>query len=164
MKILFLTRLFYPHVGGVEKHCLEVAKQLVERGHEVTVVTERLLSSSKYKVLSIKHIKICEIPIIQNGWQKKFQIWWWLWKNRNLIREADIIHAHDVGFWYFPFRFLYLQKPFYITFHGYEQYPPTKGAILVRKISEKLARANICVGDYIPKWYGQRRLTSPMGV
>ena len=149
MRILFLMRLFYPHIGGVERHVVEVAKRLAKLGHEVSVVSETPQSS-------IKYVKTYEIPVGRNEKLKKFQIWWWLWKNRNLIRQADIIHAHDVGFWYFPFRLLYPKKPFFITFHGYEQYPPKKRQILIRKISEKLARGNICVGDYIPKWYGTK--------
>src|SRR6185437_6359593 len=32
--------------------------------------------------------------------------------------------------------------------------PPTQNAIVVRKLSEKLSRGNICVGDFIKKWYG----------
>lgn len=157
MKILFLTRLFYPHIGGVEKHVMEVSKRLVKLGHEVVVVTERSSSSSKYKVLSIKYVKVHEIPVDQNRRFKKFQIWWWMWKNRKLIEDAEVVHAHDVGFWYFPFCFLYPQKPFFMTFHGWEEkFPiPFKNKI-IRKITEKLARGNICVGDFIPKWYGTK--------
>ena len=29
MNILFMSRLFYPHIGGVEKHVLEVSKLLI---------------------------------------------------------------------------------------------------------------------------------------
>ncbi|KKQ93581.1 MAG: hypothetical protein UT19_C0010G0025, partial [Candidatus Woesebacteria bacterium GW2011_GWB1_39_10b] len=28
MKVLFLTRLYWPHVGGVEKHVYEIGKRL----------------------------------------------------------------------------------------------------------------------------------------
>ncbi|MBI4999691.1 glycosyltransferase, partial [Candidatus Gottesmanbacteria bacterium] len=165
MRILFLTRLFYPHIGGVEKHVIEISKRLVNLGHEVVVVSESSTSeesrpNSSTSGESFGHPRgvftAYKIPIGKNEKFKKFQIWWWFWKNRKLIRQADIVHAHDVGFWYFPFRFLYPRKPFFITFHGYEQYPPSKKAILIRKISEKLVLGNICVGDYIPKWYGTK--------
>ena len=151
MKILFLSRLFYPHIGGVEKHVMEVGKKLVIMGYKVTVITEENGKREK-----VEGIEVYRIPLTTSEKFKKFQIWWWLWKNRNLIRQVDLVHAHDVGFWYFPFRFLFPKKPFYLTFHGYEQYPPTKRAILIRKISEKISFANICVGDYIPKWYGTK--------
>jgi len=37
---VFLARRFYPEIGGVEKHCLELGKRLVKKGHELTVITE----------------------------------------------------------------------------------------------------------------------------
>ncbi len=154
MRVLFFSRLFYPHIGGVEKHVAEISKRLARLGYQVGIITEELNTViSKPKS---KKIKVYRIPIGASEKLKKFWIWWWLFKNRKLIEKADIIHAHDVAFWYGPFRFLYFKKPFYITFHGYEQYPLSQKAILIRKISEKLAVGNICVGDFMPKWYGTK--------
>ncbi|MBM3209137.1 glycosyltransferase family 4 protein [Candidatus Shapirobacteria bacterium] len=167
MNVLFLSRFFWPHVGGVEKHGLEVAKRLARRGHKVVIITEELpykklkTQSSNLKTTTenskLENIKIYRTPTGKDDWFKKLRIWAWLWKNKKLIEEADIVHAHDVGFWYWPFRFLYPKKPFYLTFHGWEgKFPVPLKNKLVRKISEKLARGNICVGDYIKKWYGTR--------
>ncbi len=182
MKILFLIRLFWPHGGGVERHVLEVGKRLVEKGHKVTVVTEEVpisksppsrspfghlggAESTKYqtKAQSAKSVgSVFGIDIVRHNfgredWFKKFRIWVWLWQNRYLIQQADVVHAHDVFFWYLPFRFLYSRKPVYTTFHGYEtKFPPAKKAIFVRKLSEKLSFGNICVGDFIEKWYGTK--------
>ena len=91
-----------------------------------------------------------------DGFRKKLRIWKWFWEHRNLVEEADVIHCHDVFFWYLPLRFFYPDKPVFTTFHGYESYPIKKKAILVRKISEKLSWGNICVGDFIKKWYGTK--------
>ncbi|MCL4382645.1 MAG: glycosyltransferase family 4 protein [Patescibacteria group bacterium] len=151
-KILFLTRLFYPHIGGVEKHVREVGKRLEEKGYSVSIIAE----GRDEKIASKDGLKIYHIPISRNEKLKKFQIWVWLFKNRRLIEEADIVHAHDVAFWYFLCRFLYPRKRFFVTFHGYEQYPISKKAIFIRKISEKIAKGNICIGNYIPKWYGTK--------
>jgi len=204
MTILFFSRLFYPHIGGVEKHVLEVGKRLVKKNHKVIVVTEGTLikdipvyqsTSMSDKVTGeVDGIKIHRIPVgrkqnqysrhaglssishsrerfwvrsayqndvigvvAKDTWFKKFRIWWWLWQHKDLIKNADIIHCHDVFFWYLPFRFIYPNKKVYITFHGYEtKFPPSKKAILIRKISEKLSWGNICVGDYIRKWYGTK--------
>lgn len=157
MKILFLTRLFYPHIGGVEKHVLEVSKQLIVKGHSVIVITEELPEKKLLRQDGIDSIKIYRIPVGKNNWFKKFRIWRQLWKYRKIIREADIVHCHDVFFWYFPFRLLHPFKKSYITFHGYETYfPPSKRAIFIRKVSEKLANGNICIGEYIKKWYGTK--------
>ena len=150
MTILFLTRKFYPDVGGVEKHVLEIGKLLVKNKHKVIVATE---SQGKEKI--VNGIEIFRIKS-SNNWFKKFYIWKWLWENRTLISISEIVHAHDVYFWYFPFRFLYPRKKSFVTFHGYETYPIKKKAIWTRKLSEKLANGNIIVGDFIKKWYGTK--------
>ena len=151
MTIIFFSRLFYPHIGGVEKHVLEVGKRLVEKGHKVIVITEEYQSKRKSAKVTgeMNGIKIYRIPVGLENWSKKFRIWWQLLKLKEIIRHADIVHCHDVFFWYLPSRFLYLNKPVYTTFHGYEDYPVSKKAIIVRKISEYLSMGNICVGDFI---------------
>lgn len=155
MTILFFTSRFYPEIGGVEKHALEVAKELVKRGQRVIVISENhggLKEKENHGEIEIYRIKINTSEKL-----KKFIIWGWLYKNRELIKKADIIHCHDVFYWYLPFRFLYPQKAVFTTFHGYEtHFPPSKRAILIRKISEKLSWGNICIGDFIKKWYGTK--------
>lgn len=151
MNTLFLTRLYEPHIGGVEKHVKEVAKRLVKKGHEVSIVTENF-SGDLPEFESKDGIKIYRFK--PGG---KLTVWLWFWRNRRLIEQADVVHAHDVFFWLFPSRFPFPKKPMYVTFHGYEgDVPPKKGAVLVRKLSEKLAQGNICIGDYIAKWYGTK--------
>lgn len=155
MNILFFCRLFYPHIGGVEKHVLEISKLLIKKGHKVTVVTEQ--SSPKTKLNEkIEGIEVYRIPNLKDGKLKKFKIWKWLWDHYELMEDADIVHCHDVFFWYLPFRFMFPFKKVFTTFHGYEGYPIKKKSILVRKISEKLSNGNICVGDFIKKWYGTK--------
>jgi len=156
MTILFLSRLFYPHIGGVETHVLEVGKRLVRKGHRVIVITEEYQSkgSSAKTTGTLEGIEIRRIEVGQDNYFKKFKIWRQLFKLKQIIKDADIIHCHDVFFWYLPFRFIYPNKKVYTTFHGYEtKYPPSKKAILVRKVSEKLSWGNICVGEYVEKWY-----------
>lgn len=154
MTIVFLSRLFYPHIGGVEKHLMEIGKRLAKH-NQVIIITELLTETKKEE--SFNGISIVRIDTGPEGRMKKFRIWYELWKRRLLLQKADIIHCHDVFFWYLPFRFLYPRKPVFTTFHGYESFPIKKGALFVRKISEKLSRGNICIGDFMKKWYG----TSP---
>ncbi len=165
MTILFFARLFYPHIGGVEKHVLEVSKLLVKKGHLVTVLTEQYEDELK-KEDKIDGIRIIRINNGKDDWfsfgklrinKKKFRVWRNLWKHRQLIKDADVIHAHDVFFWYLPFRFLYPSKKVFTTFHGYEgnKIPGFKEK-LMHKIAEKLSKGNICVGDFLKKWYGTR--------
>ncbi len=153
MNILFLSRLFYPHIGGVEKHVLQISKILIQKGHKITVITESHAKDLKKKE-NFGGIRILRISVGENDWFKKFRIWKELFKLKTLIEEADIVHCHDVFFWYFPFVFLHPKKKVYVTFHGYEDYPIPKKAILVRRLSEKLSKGNICIGDFMKKWYG----------
>ena len=184
MKILFLTRRFYPEIGGVEKHVYEVSRELIKRGNEVTILTEvpsatKVKSNNNYHLTDLSDIyginskepvKSVQNDIFKTGkihivrlnfgnqdWFQKFRVWATMFTQSAAIREADVIHCHDVFFWYFPFRFLYPRKKVYTTFHGYEtKFPPTIKAKLVRKISEKLSYGNICIGDFIKKWYGTK--------
>ena len=185
MTIVFLARRFYPLIGGVEKHVMEISKRLVAAGHRVIVVTEEPPSYKveSYKVIKsssviarneaipsikrlprsffarndekeiIEGIEIYRINVCEEDKFKKFRIWKGMWKLRDVIGRADVIHCHDVFFWYLPFRLLYPRKSVYTTFHGYESYPIRRNAIVVRKISELLSWGNICIGDFIPKWY-----------
>lgn len=154
MTILFFTRLFYPHIGGVEKHVVEIGKRLVAKGHKVIIITEELQCNIADKNTKTKNgLEIYRIPVGQQNKLKKLTIWFWLFRNRNIIKKADVIHCHDVFFWYLPIRLLYLRKPVFTTFHGYESYPITSKAIIIHKISEKLSFGNICIGDFIKKWY-----------
>jgi glycosyltransferase involved in cell wall biosynthesis len=157
MNILFLTRRFYPDIGGVEKHAFEIGKRLVQKGHSVSVVAELQTDKNlSQKPANIDGMTVYRINVGGDNWFKKFRIWKNLWSLKKIIQNSDVIHCHDVFFWYLPFRFLYPKKPVYTTFHGYESYPIKKSAIIIRKISEKLSWGNICIGDFIKKWYGTR--------
>ncbi|WP_160012599.1 glycosyltransferase family 4 protein [Rhizobium sp. 18055] len=42
MRLLFCSEFYFPSVGGVQEVMRQIAERLVQRGHEVTVVTTRL--------------------------------------------------------------------------------------------------------------------------
>ncbi|MCL4354078.1 glycosyltransferase family 4 protein [Patescibacteria group bacterium] len=165
MKIVFLTRLFYPHIGGVEKHVWKISKELVEKGHEVIVITETPLkshsntkqsSSPSAKLMGeTSGIKIFQINQGKDNWFKKFRIWSQLLAHRDIIEFSDVVHCHDVFYWYLPFKLIFPFKKVFTTFHGYEgNNIPTKKAIFSHKLAEKLSNGNICIGDFFDKWYG----------
>lgn len=152
MKIFFLTRLFFPSIGGVQKHVLEISQKAIKDKHEVTIITEK--HSKKLKNFEyFKKIKIYRIPIKKQEKKiKKFRIWLWLIKNRKIFKSANLIHAHDVGFWIFPLKFLFPKKVFYITFHGYEPNYYKKNKFK-KKLVEVLSNGSIAIGSYLKKWY-----------
>ena len=137
MRILFLAHYSWPHVGGVEKHVDRITERLKHKGHNVKVISEEDIKYPHIKFLGLLYI------------------WFWLFKNRNLIKQSDIIQIHDVFIWYLPFRFLYSKKVVYTTFHGWGgHYPvPPKEIFLVR-MAAKLSWRTIAVGKYIEKYYG----------
>jgi glycosyltransferase involved in cell wall biosynthesis len=154
-KILFLVRDYFPHLGGVEKHLAHVSALLHQRGHSVTLIVGN--PSRQYPDRQvIDSVTIFRIPLHPiPDCREKFLVWHWLARHRRLIQSADIVHCHDVFFWYLPFRFFYPTKPVYVTFHGFEgRFPITRKALITRKISYWFSRGNICVGDFIPRWYG----------
>jgi len=137
MKILFLARHKWPHVGGVETHVRELGKRLKIKGESVKIISEEDIRFPKIKYLGLLYI------------------WFWLFKNRKLIKWADIIHCHDVFIWYLPFRFLYSKKPVYTTFHGWEgTWPIPWRNIVYKRLASRLSWGTIAVGKYIEKYYG----------
>ena len=153
MNILFLTRYFYPHIGGVEKQVLKLSQELIKRGHQVTVITLKHDSHLKNQEI-VSKIKIIRIPYLKMKYSGLLAIWLWLFKNIRLLKSTDIIHAHSVLIWYWPLRLLLPKKPVYVTFHGWEGiYPIPKKNILIRKIDAFLAWKNITIGDYVVKHY-----------
>jgi glycosyltransferase involved in cell wall biosynthesis len=149
MKILFFSRLYYPHVGGVEKHVYKLSKELTKSGYEITILTtnynNRLPSSEETD--SIKIIRFKQPNIRYLG---LLYTWYWLIKNIGILREYDIIHIHDVFIWYLPIKLLIPQKRVFMTFHGqWGQYPIRLIDRIQKKIAEKLSNGNICIGKYI---------------
>ncbi|MBU0978566.1 MAG: glycosyltransferase family 4 protein [Patescibacteria group bacterium] len=154
MKILFFSRLYNPHIGGVEKHVESLGLELSKKKHQVTIITEGY--QPNLPSMEAKHrIKIYRIPTHKTTEKdKKWLIWRWLWQHINLLKSADIIHVHDVGYWWLPYRFVFPLKKVFMTFHGYEgTSSPTILAIVQRKISEWLSSGTIGVGDFMRTWY-----------
>ena len=152
MTIVFFAPRFYPEIGGVEKHSYEVAK-ILSKKYKVIVFAEGF----KERKENISGIKVIRLNFGKKSWFKKFVIWKKIFDYRKIIKKADIVHCHDVFFWYLPLRIIYPRKKVYVTFHGYEGvFPPKTSALFVRKLSEKLTNGNIAIGKYIEKWYGTK--------
>lgn len=153
MKVLFLTRLYWPHIGGVEKHVREISIRVKEKGYEVIIITEKYQKDLKNTEIK-NDIKIKRVAYPKVKYLGLLYIWVWLFKNRSLIKQADIVHCHDVFMWYLPFGFLYRFKPLFTTFHGWEGiWPIPIKNILLKRLAAKLSRGSICVGRYIEKHY-----------
>lgn len=154
MKLLVFTRLYWPHVGGAEKHVRGRNERLLKKGFSITTVTQKYDRSLKDKE-KINEEKIVRITYPKVKLLGLLIIWYRIYKNRRLIQKADLVHIHDVFIWYLPFRLLYPKKPVYTSFHGWEGvYPVPWKNIFLRKLAAKLSTGYICGGKYIEKYYG----------
>lgn len=143
MKTLFLSRFYWPHIGGVEKHVEHISQELIKKDCTVTVLTTKYKKDLKNEEI-YKQVKIIRFREPRIKYFGLFYIWWWIFKNRRLIKENNIVHVHDVFIWYLPFRFLYRKKPVYTTFHGWETDYPIK---FYHKLQKKLAQTYLILWD-----------------
>ncbi len=151
MKILMLTHFFAPRIGGVEKVVEELAKHL--EGYEVVIIAEKHDSSLKDIEKYNKWTHVYRISYPHKKYIGLLSIWWWLFKNRNLILNSDIVHVHDVFIWYLPLRFLFPFKPVYMTFHGWEGIFPIPFTSLVqKKLAYYLSKKTMVVGKHLEKY------------
>lgn len=146
--------MYSPHIGGVEKQVGELSNRLLKKGFNITIITEEYKSDLKNEEY-INGVRVIRFKPKKIKYLGLTYIWLWLFKHRDLIKNADVIHAHSVYIWYWPFRLLFPWKKSYVTFHGWEGvYPIPKKNILIRKIDTFLARKNITISDYVEKHYG----------
>jgi glycosyltransferase involved in cell wall biosynthesis len=151
MNVVFLARLYWPHVGGVEKHLSQIS-QYLKSGHSITIVTEQFEPHLPLHEV-IDQIEIWRIPL-KKSQSKKWQIWRWWLKHLPLLFRADVIHIHDVFFWILPLRILLWPKQVFITFHGYEGHDPSWKEIFWHRLAAFFTEGSLAVGRFHQKWYG----------
>lgn len=84
MIVVFFSRVFYPHVGGVEKHVFEISKILVKKGYKIIVFTEHFINrSSEYEKAVYAGYKWAS----QQSWQKVTDLYIKLWKHEGIFRN-----------------------------------------------------------------------------
>ena len=153
MNILFLTpRDSKTNLGGVEGHVRLLTEELVRRGHEV----KELALDGLYKGPTL--------PWQGRTLGYKFRAWIFLWDRKELFRWAEVVHVHDVFWWYAPFAIINKglallwqqgQALVSVTFHGWERvYPPSRSAVIQKRLADFLSDGTIGVGSFYEKWYG----------
>lgn len=151
-RLVMITPSFYPRVGGVEKHVLEVGSRLKRQGWEITVLTPRFPGLAKHEVVDGLIVKRFSFPA--KRWLGLLTIWWQLWRQRRLIGQADLVQIHDVFIWYLPLRLWFWSLPVVTTWHGWEGiFPVPKKNIWYRQLGNWLSTRSIAVGHYLTKYY-----------
>ncbi|MGA3199393.1 MAG: glycosyltransferase family 4 protein [Halobacteriota archaeon] len=88
MKIIQASSYFYPHIGGVETHCLELSQSLRDLGHEVVVLCAEVPKSRPNEVLRglpVYRFPAMDLPYIP-----------YMYALRRRIAQfsADVVHSH----------------------------------------------------------------------
>jgi len=144
-----LTPAFHPLAGGVERHVRRVSEELAALGHEVSVVTRAVPGAPERECLG--RVGVVRVA---GGLRASPGLWR---RHRGLFRDAEVIHCHDAYpflSWYEPLRRVLGLRSAYVTFHGYEAYPPPREAVLRRRYVRRVCAGAIGAGGFIPKWYG----------
>lgn len=105
MKILIVTHYFLPHVGGIEIVAYNQAKELVKRGHKVTIVSSKIGDEPEEEIMDgIKIIRLKAWNWFENKYGIPYPIFSWkIVKVMNQeAKKADIVHVHDL-FYLSPF-------------------------------------------------------------
>lgn len=117
MKVLVVSKYFYPYMGGVESVAFYVAKNLVKRGVEITVIAS-CAKDQKPGIETVEGIKVIRTPTtLQVGpTPLSFKTF-----SEVLKQDFDICHLHEPN----PFQnllaykaLLFKRKPVVITYHS----------------------------------------------
>jgi len=129
MKVLIVTHYFKPHIGGIEIIAYNQAKELVEKGHQVTIITSKF---HREKTIEYSEgIRIVRVPA-WNVFENKFDVPYPIFSPRLIlkinreVKDHDIIHVHGALYQGSFFSALFAKmhkKPFLLTEHvGFVMY------------------------------------------
>ncbi len=147
MKIAQLSPYFYPHLGGVESHVLELSKKLMDFGHEVFVVTTKLEDTKSEEIIEgvpVKRIEPLTIflstPIVPGI--------------RDVLSKGDydILHSHSPPPLMSFFGVRSSKKkdvPFVLTYHCDLEIPHTFGPLIVNLYQRTFGTYTVSKADKI---------------
>ncbi|MDD1720512.1 MAG: glycosyltransferase family 4 protein [Euryarchaeota archaeon] len=132
MKILQASSYFYPHIGGVETHVLELSQNLLDMGHDVLVVCAQAPKSPPFQALdglSVFRLPALDLPYIP---------YTWFLRRRLSPFKADVIHSH------YPPPFMSYgaikglpQLPHVLTYHCDLELPDKIASLKIPNIAKK---------------------------
>jgi glycosyltransferase involved in cell wall biosynthesis len=99
LRIAMVSPYFHPVIGGIETYVLELSRELINRGHEVFVLTSNKTMNGEYNVFpkyeeagDVKIFRFTACPITRG-------VEFWLGFTERLLEIGpDIVHAHKIGF------------------------------------------------------------------
>jgi len=117
MKILIELTYYRPHTSGLTIYAERLAKALVNKGHEVTVLTSKYEKTLAREEI-IDGVRIVRAPVLVRI-SKGVIMPTFGWIANKLVREHDVIHLHlpQVDAAGLALRGRILRKPTVITYH-----------------------------------------------
>lgn len=129
MRILQLCVRFPPAPGGAETHVYSISKELIRRGHEVTVFTSDLYTETPFVRLNGSSSAVNGIPVRRfrahslGGEMHYVFMPSVVWES--LREDVDIVHAHSYGYFHLNAAFLMKRLrgvPFVLTPHFHPEW------------------------------------------
>jgi len=117
MRVLTALTYYRPHYSGLTIYTERVARALVERGHQVTVLTSQFSEDLPEHEIS-EGVEIFRPKVwfhVSKGvLMPSMPVWAW-----RLIRQADVVHLHVPQFdaWHIGLLSRFLDKPVVLTYH-----------------------------------------------
>lgn len=147
MKVVQLTPYFYPHLGGVESHVLELSKHLQDRGHDVMVVTTQLEDTDKKDVVEGVPVRRVEPLTIELSTPVVPKV-----RNVLLNIDYDILHSHlpPPIMSFFGVRSAKKKGvPFVLTYHCDLEIPEIFGPLIVEFYQNTMGTYTVSQADKI---------------
>ena len=101
MKILIATHYFLPHKGGIEFVAYNQAKELVKKGHQVTIISSKIGNESEEEIIDgIKILRVKAWNWFENKWGVPYPLLSpSIFKVMNEeVKKADVVHVHDINY------------------------------------------------------------------
>ncbi len=133
MKILVAITYYRPHMSGLTIYAERLAKSLVKRGHQVTILTSNFTSDLP-PIEKMEGVDIVRAPVLFRISKGVIMPSFGLMAGR-LMREHDVVHLHLPQFDAIrvSFRAWLLKKPVVMTYHCDLQLP---GGILNKIVNQ----------------------------
>ena len=143
MKIAYIALRGVPLSDGIVQYTDDIARQLVKRGHEVTVYTSRRYGNKNGKYDD--SYNIITVPSLPWGFAEKMSLVFFA-SLHQLFCKYDVVHYHAMGPSIFAFMAKRKNRAVVIQSHGIE-YNRVKFSPLARNVLKTLEKWSVNMGD-----------------
>ena len=149
MKLCLVSPYYAPHIGGVETHVQELAKYMVDRGEDVTVLTSRY-SRHQPRIERREGVKVRRVSTLFLTFRTPFMPA----VHKEILKgDWDIVHSHTPP----PFTAYFACTaantkgiPHVLTYHCDDEIPvPALGPVIVALYRESLGRYTLSHSDRV---------------